>query len=56
MQLSTVYGANAILIVNTAEYLCMETSSKVSNELLLGRPPLEEVKLGEIASYVAKGA
>ena len=37
------YGAHAILIVNIAEYLCMETSTKVSSEPLSWKPPWEEV-------------
>ena len=40
------YGAHAILIVNIAEYLCMETSTKVSSEPLSWKPPY----------YVVKGA
>ena len=36
------YGAHAIVIVNTGEYLCIETSAKVSSEPLSWKPPCEE--------------
>ena len=49
------YGAHAILIVNIAEYLCMETSTKVSSEPLSWKPPWEEV-YGQVTNYEVKGA
>ena len=39
------YAVHTILIVNIAEYLYMETSSKVSSELLSSKPPWWEVKV-----------
>ena len=38
------YDAHTILIVNTADYLCMATSTKVSSEPLSWKPSWEEVQ------------
>ena len=38
------YDAHTILIVNTAEYLCIATSTKVSSEPLSWKPSWEEVQ------------
>ena len=37
------YGARAIVTINTAEYLWIETTTKVSSEPLSWKPPWKEV-------------